>query len=188
MTKPGDGSGGAGVALGPAAGGLMPKYAANSRPSSSSFSTFGRETSMLPVKRTGGITLSQARGILLHAWLVMQLWSTRYSRRSLCNRKQDTHHQHSRFNTMSWGTKSETNWTWGRPGQNSRVCNKSLRKLWTSTDHWGKLENPLLREDHANLNEAYQRALNLEAVTKVEAQRYHHGGVGVRCVDVKGVD
>ena len=46
----------------------------------------------------------------------------------------------------------------------------------------------LLREEPATLNAAYQRALNLEAVTKVEAQRYHRRGVGVRYVDVEGTD
>ena len=46
----------------------------------------------------------------------------------------------------------------------------------------------LLREEPATLNAAYQRALNLEAVTKVEAQRYRRRGVGVRYVDVEGTD
>ena len=46
----------------------------------------------------------------------------------------------------------------------------------------------LLRYEHATLNAAYQRALNLEAVTKVEAQRYRRRGVGVRYVDVEGTD
>ena len=46
----------------------------------------------------------------------------------------------------------------------------------------------LLREEPATLNAAYQRALNLGAKTKVEAQRYHRRGVGVRYVDVEGTD
>ena len=46
----------------------------------------------------------------------------------------------------------------------------------------------LLREEPATLNAAYQRALNLEAVTKIEAQRYRRRGVGVRYVDVEGTD
>ena len=46
----------------------------------------------------------------------------------------------------------------------------------------------LLREEPATLNAAYQKALNLEAVTKVEAQSYRRGGVGVRYVDVEGTD
>ena len=46
----------------------------------------------------------------------------------------------------------------------------------------------LLREEPATLNAAQQRALNLEVVTKFEAQRYRRRGVGVRYVDVEGTD
>ena len=46
----------------------------------------------------------------------------------------------------------------------------------------------LLREEPTTLNAAYQRALNLETVNKVEAQRYRRQGVGVRYVDVEGTD
>ena len=46
----------------------------------------------------------------------------------------------------------------------------------------------LLREEPSTLNAAYQRALNLEAVTNFEAQRYRHRGVGVRYVVVEGTD
>ena len=46
----------------------------------------------------------------------------------------------------------------------------------------------LLREEPGTLNAAYKRALNLDAVTKAEAQRYLRRGVGVRYVDVEGTD
>ena len=46
----------------------------------------------------------------------------------------------------------------------------------------------LLREKLATLKVAYHRALNLEAVTKVEVQMYRCRGVGVRYVDVEGTD
>ena len=44
----------------------------------------------------------------------------------------------------------------------------------------------LLRETPGTLNAAYQRALNLEAVINVEAQRYRRRGVDVRYLDVEG--
>ena len=67
---------------------------------------------------------------------------TKYFQRGSCNRKQDNQYQHSRFISTSWGTGSETAQTWGRPGQNSRICNKgSLRRFWISTDECGKLVN-----------------------------------------------
>ena len=51
---------------------------------------------MLSVKRTDVKTLCQEE-FCQHDWLLMQLTSTTYSRRSTCKRKQDTQHQRSRI-------------------------------------------------------------------------------------------
>ena len=50
------------------------------------------------------------------AWLVTQSPSTTYFLRISCNRKQETHHQHSRFDSVSSGKGSEITQTWGRLG------------------------------------------------------------------------
>ena len=58
MAQPGAGTGGGGgAAVAPLA--PKPKYPANSRRSCSTLSNVGRDTSILSVKRRGGMTLSQ---------------------------------------------------------------------------------------------------------------------------------